>query len=292
MTKKAIKAAMGMMLAAAIVGTTGCSKQKPAEPRAKTAVAAATEATTATATPAPTKKPAATATAAPTATSKPTAAEKAKATATPKPAETSKATATPTPTEKPKATATPKPTEKPAATATAKPAATATPKPTEKPKPTATPKPTAAAACAHDWQAVTTTVHHDAVYGTYNYYEPAKYEWREVTKEVEKPVYEYRTVCVYCGYQDPNPNQYKDCPSDNFLEHVGNCGYVMENGEMSGSNYTCKRFQVGTTTETATVTEKVCVREELRETRQYVEKEAYDETVTTGYKCSKCGATK
>lgn len=107
----------------------------------------------------------------------------------------------------------------------------------------------------HDWKPVTTTVHHDEV---------GHYETRVVQEAYDEPVYEKHYVCKKCGY-DSGKNE------ELMIDHiVYDCT----------GRYTYTNVQVGTKHHDA-VTEKVWV----------VDKAAWDETITTGYKCS-CGATK
>ena len=105
---------------------------------------------------------------------------------------------------------------------------------------------------------ITKTVHHDPT----GHYEPV---YKTVTDYQDQPVYEYRTICNKCG---------ADCTNDPVL-HSAECG----------GGYSNKKIQTGT--------QRVAVgtHQEQTETRWVQDSAAWDETVTTGYKCS-CGATK
>lgn len=105
---------------------------------------------------------------------------------------------------------------------------------------------------------ITKTVHHDPT----GHNEPV---YKTVTDYQDQPVYEYRTICNKCG---------ADCTNDPVL-HSAECG----------GGYSNKKIQTGT--------QRVVVgtHQEQTGTRWVPDSAAWDETVTTGYKCS-CGATK
>ena len=107
----------------------------------------------------------------------------------------------------------------------------------------------------HNWTAVTKTIHHK---------EQGHYETVTVSEAWDEPVYEARTICI-CG-ADITGNT-----SEHGMQHL-----------LNGENYaySVQDIQVGTIHHPAK-TEKKWV----------IDSEAYDETITTGYKCS-CGATK
>lgn len=92
----------------------------------------------------------------------------------------------------------------------------------------------------HNWQPVTTTKHHDAVYRTVNH--------AAVNKRV--------CICDSCG----------EDITDRYSAHKSSTGHT--------------KYHYETKQVTAAYSEKVLV------------SKAYDETVTTGYKCSGCGQTK
>ena len=116
----------------------------------------------------------------------------------------------------------------------------------------------------HNWVAQTKTVHHDAQYKTVHHDAVTHQVWHDA-------VTEERYICNQCG---------ADITSDpwghlnNSVLNGGNCGayhsiYVI-----------VKQGYYETVTDQAAYDEQVQVRD------------AWDETVTTGYKCSSCGATK
>lgn len=116
----------------------------------------------------------------------------------------------------------------------------------------------------HNWVAQTKTVHHDAQYKTVHH--------DAVTHQVRHDaVTEEHYICNQCG---------ADITSDpwghinNSLMNGGNCG------SYHSTYVTVKQGYYETVTDQAAYDEQVQVRD------------AWDETVTTGYKCSSCGATK
>lgn len=117
---------------------------------------------------------------------------------------------------------------------------------------------------SHSWNPVTDTVWHDEV----GHYETVviKDAWTE-----EVPIYEeqYRAICNTCGADITGSE----------ASHVRN---HMLNGENGSYRNEPTKVQVGTNKiEHPAVTDKKWI----------VDKAAWSETVTTGYKCS-CGATK
>lgn len=117
----------------------------------------------------------------------------------------------------------------------------------------------------HNWVAITEQVHHDEEGHWEDYIvTPA---WTE-----EVPIYEeqYRAICNTCGADITGSE----------ASHVRN---HMLNGENGSYRNEPTKVQVGTNKiEHPAVTDKKWV----------VDKAAWTETVTTGYKCSGCGATK
>ena len=106
---------------------------------------------------------------------------------------------------------------------------------------------------------ITKTVHHNAVTRNETYTVVDKEAWDE-------PVYETHVVCKVCG-EDFGKNGGADA-DDHSID--------------TGHSYTSKKVQVGTKHHDAIT---------HQETRTVTVTPAYDETVTTGYKCS-CDATK
>lgn len=116
----------------------------------------------------------------------------------------------------------------------------------------------------HNWVAKTKTVHHDAQYKTVHHDAVTHQVWHDA-------VTEEHYICNQCG---------ADITSDpwghinNSLMNGGNCG------SYHSTYVTVKQGYYETVTDQAAYDEQVQVRD------------AWDETVTTGYKCSDCGATK
>lgn len=111
----------------------------------------------------------------------------------------------------------------------------------------------------HTWVEQTTTIHHDEV---------GHYETQVIEEAYDEPIKETKQVCNYKGC-----GAYFDT-TDEVFEHI----LVAHDGNAS---YSSKKVVTGTIHHDA-VTKDVWV----------VDKEAYDETVVTGYKCSVCGAIK
>ena len=104
---------------------------------------------------------------------------------------------------------------------------------------------------SHSWTPVTTVIHHEA---------QGHYETQVVQAAWDEQIYENRSICNGCG---------KDIT--NNIEHIFEC---------DPGSYSNKNIQVGIKHHDA-VTKQVWV----------VDKSAWDETITTGQKCS-CGAKK
>ena len=130
----------------------------------------------------------------------------------------------------------------------------------------------------HNWVAQTKVVHHDAV--TENVWVMDSAAWDEPVYE-EQPIYELQDTgvrCKYCGAVFSN--------EDGFESHSIAC---MEQGDYNHGSWEViiENVQVGTQT--------VQVGTIHHDTTGHIETKivsaAWDETVTTGYKCS-CGATK
>lgn len=116
----------------------------------------------------------------------------------------------------------------------------------------------------HNWVAQTKTVHHDAQYKTVHHDAVTHQVWHNA-------VIEERYICNQCGADitsDPWGH------TNNSLLNGGNCG------SYHSIYVTVKQGYYETVTDQAAYDEQVQVRD------------AWDETVTTGYKCSSCGATK
>ena len=204
--------------------------------------------------------------------------------------------------------------------ATVAPTAATTATTTTSPAPTTTQTPTAApttTAHTHNWVAVTKTVHHNAV--TSQVWKEDRAAWDEtvvtkaawdeqvlsqaaydeqvlVSEAYDEPVYGWSAVCNVCGYHFP-----LDATSDDIGYHE-----VVDPG--CGGGWHDVLVQTGTTHHDAVYStvhhdavyttvhhdaETTVVHHDA--TGHYetvVTQAAWDETVTTGYKCSGCGATK
>ena len=110
----------------------------------------------------------------------------------------------------------------------------------------------------HNWVAQTKTINHPATGHNETYYVTVK-------EAYDEPIYANRTICNRCGADITNDIDYHYT--------AGGCG----------GSYSNKDVQVGTKHHDAV--------KEAR-TKWVQDKAAWTETVTTGYKCSSCGATK
>lgn len=133
-------------------------------------------------------------------------------------------------------------------------------KPAEPTKPAESEKP----AHTHSWTPVTKVIHHDEV---------GHYETVTVQAAYDEPVYESVVICGGCGKNFGSSNNATEAWFDHSLDQI-------DAGNTACQNYHTEDRQTGTKHHDA-VTEQKWV----------VDQKAYDETVTTGYKCS-CGATK
>lgn len=117
----------------------------------------------------------------------------------------------------------------------------------------------------HNWVPITSVVHHDEQ--GHNEKILVSEAWTE-----EIPIYEDKEVaiCNGCGAHITNN------PTEHNMNH-------MLNGEKGGWHTEWKQVQVGT---------NKINHDAVYEDKWVVDKAAWDETVTTGYKCSSCGATK
>ena len=181
------------------------------------------------------------------------------------------------------------------------------------PQTTQTPTAPTTTAHTHSWVAVTKTVHHDAVTSQVWKEDSAAWDETVVTKAAwdeqvlsqaaydeqvlvseayDEPVYGWVGVCNACGHKFFDPNE-------DILEHMADGCW---------SSWHDEWLQIGTTHHDAVYStvhhdavyttvhhdaETTVVHHEA--TGHYetvVTQAAWDETVTTGYKCSGCGATK
>ena len=215
-----------------------------------------------------------------------------------------KPTTTPSTTKTPETTKAPdtKPASKPTTAPTT--SATTTAAPTKAPETTATtkaPETTAPTTTAHthNWVAVTTTVHHDATYKDVWVQDSAAWDETIVTKEAwdetivtkeawDEPVYQEVIKCNVCGFIYPSDDTFSDVYAEHAFVNPGD-----------GGGYYSTTIQTGTVHHDAETTvvhhdaEYTTVHHDATgHNEKVVDQAAWDETVTTGYKCSGCGATK
>ena len=213
-----------------------------------------------------------------------------------KPTTTPSTTKTPETTKAPDTKPASKPTTKPASKPTTAPTTSAptTAAPTKAPETTATtkaPETTAPTTTAHthNWVAVTTTVHHDATYKDVWVQDSAAWDETIVTKEAwDEPVYQEVIKCNVCGFIYPSDDTFSDVYAEHAFVNPGD-----------GGGYYSTTIQTGTVHHDAETTvvhhdaEYTTVHHDATgHNEKVVDQAAWDETVTTGYKCSGCGATK
>lgn len=197
-------------------------------------------------------------------------------------------------------------TKAPETAATVAPTAATTATPTTSPAPTTT-------AHTHNWVAVTKTVHHDAVTSQVWKEDTAAWDETVVTKAAwdeqvlsqaaydeqvlvseayDEPVYGWVEVCNACGHhfwdqsEDINEHMAAGCWSswhDEWLQ----IGTTHHDAVYSTVHHDAVYTTVHHDAETTVVHHDATGHYET-----VVTQAAWDETVTTGYKCSGCGATK
>lgn len=195
--------------------------------------------------------------------------------------------------------------------ATVAPTAATTATTTTSPAPTTTQTPTAApttTAHTHNWVAVTKTVHHDAVTSQVWKEDSAAWDETVVTKAAwdeqvlsqaaydepvlvseayDEPVYGRVDICNNCGHEFWDP-------SDDINEHMAaGCwsGWHTEPRQIGTTHHDAVYDAVYTTVHHDAET-TVVHHDATGHYETVVTQAAWDETVTTGYKCSGCGATK
>lgn len=228
-------------------------------------------------------------------------------------------------TTKPASTKPAQTTKAPETAATVAPTAATTAPPTTSPAPTTTQTPTVTTTTAaqttaptttahtHNWVAVTKTVHHDAVTSKVWKEDSAAWDETVVTKAAwdeqvlsqeaydeqvlvseayDEPVYGWVGVCNACGHKFFDPNEdidvhmHQGCWSswhDEWLQ-IGTTHHdAVYNTVHHDAVYTTVHHDAETT---------VVHHDATGHYETVVTQAAWDETVTTGYKCSGCGATK
>ena len=168
----------------------------------------------------------------------------------------------------------------------------------------------------HNWVEQTKTVHHDAEYKTEDVYEtvtdyeeygysPLLYKCPDcdfITTE-DQDIRDFFKHAVATGHR--GGFQCEEILSDTVIwttdipvyksKYVCFCGETFENLDDWDSHQTFDKCKKGYTTLKIQVgTEKHAIgsHQEKTGTKQVLVKDAYDETVVTGYTCSDCGATK
>lgn len=228
-------------------------------------------------------------------------------------------------TTKPASTKPAQTTKAPETAATVAPTAATTAPPTTSPAPTTTQTPTVTTTTAaqttaptttahtHNWVAVTKIVHHDAVTSQVWKEDTAAWDETVVTKAAwdeqvlsqaaydeqvlvseayDEPVYGRVDICNNCGHEFWDP-------SDDIGEHMAaGCwsGWHTEPRQIGTTHHdavynTVHHDAVYTTVHHDAET-TVVHHEATGHYETVVTQAAWDETVTTGYKCSGCGATK
>lgn len=228
-------------------------------------------------------------------------------------------------TTKPASTKPAQTTKAPETAATVAPTAATTAPPTTSPAPTTTQTPTVTTTTAaqttaptttahtHNWVAVTKIVHHDAVTSQVWKEDTAAWDETVVTKAAwdeqvlsqaaydeqvlvseayDEPVYGRVDICNNCGHEFWDP-------SDDINEHMAaGCwsGWHTEPRQIGTTHHdavynTVHHDAVYTTVHHDAET-TVVHHEATGHYETVVTQAAWDETVTTGYKCSGCGATK
>ena len=213
-------------------------------------------------------------------------------------------------TTKPATTKPAQTTKAPETAATVAPTAATTAPPTTSPAPTTT-------AHTHNWVAVTKTVHHDAVTNQVWKEDTAAWDETVVTKAAwdeqvlsqaaydeqvlvseayDEPVYGWIHVCNVCGYQFPTGTT-----GDELEYHIFDdpgCGggwhdiQIQTGTTHHDAVYNTVHHDAVYTTVHHDAETTVVHHDATGHYETVVTQAAWDETVTTGYKCSGCGATK
>ena len=232
-------------------------------------------------------------------------------------------------TTKPASTKPAQTTKAPETAATVAPTSATTASPTTSPAPTTTQTPTVTTTTAaqttaptttahtHNWVAVTKLVHHDAVTSQVWKEDSAAWDETVVTKAAwdeqvlvqeaydeqvlvseayDEPVYEWVSVCNVCGYQFP-----LGTTGDQLEYHIfddpgcggGWHGVQVQTGSVHHEAvYKTVHHDAVYNTVHHEAETTVVHHEATGHYETVVTQAAWDETVTTGYKCSGCGATK
>ena len=149
--------------------------------------------------------------------------------------------------------------------------------PTQPSNPSNRTNPTQPTTHVHDWVAITTVVHHDAITHEETIYKTVHHD--AITHE--EPIYEYvyDVICTECGR---GLYTYYNEDWDAFVYHLRHECFAS-----SSSAY------VSVLVGYDTIVDEEAWDEQVPDgTRTVIDKAAWDETVVTGYRCSICGETK
>ena len=213
-------------------------------------------------------------------------------------------------TTKPATTKPAQTTKAPETAATVAPTAATTAPPTTSPAPTTT-------AHTHNWVAVTKTVHHDAVTNQVWKEDTAAWDETVVTKAAwdeqvlsqaaydeqvlvseayDEPVYGWIPVCNVCGYQFPIGGTGDDIDYHELIDPGCGGGWhdikVQTGSTHHDAVYNTVHHDAVYTTVHHDAETTVVHHDATGHYETVVTQAAWDETITTGYKCSGCGATK
>lgn len=124
----------------------------------------------------------------------------------------------------------------------------------------------------HRWIPVTVTIHHDAVTHTVHHDAVTQTVHHDAVTH-EEPVYEFRTICASCGADI----------TGHIPDHIG---------PVCSGAYYAEQIQTGVNivTDREAYDEEVVVTESWDET--ITDQAAYDDVITTGYRCENCGEMK
>lgn len=151
---------------------------------------------------------------------------------------------------------------------------------------------------SHNWEAVTETIHHDAVYDAIWTEDHAAYDeivvvqepWSEeclIQEAWEEPVYSYMDVCNVCGYVYPIGSGIDEYSYHQFVDPADGGGWYTKQVQ-TGSIYHDAVYE--------TVFHEAQTQSIHHEAQGHYEnrlvQEAWDESVITGYVCTGCNAVR
>ena len=141
----------------------------------------------------------------------------------------------------------------------------------------------------HVWQDITEVIHHEAEYETIHHAEVGHYEavvvqqaWDE---EVTEEVTSRHDICKGCGLDMTEAGFSQSDISNHMMQHAL--------ADEKDGHYTETRTSIITSTvHHDAVTEQRWVVDEAAYDEQVLVKEAWDETIISGQRCTVCGSTK